>query len=169
VEGQQIRGVGTDVAEMTKLTWSSSMSTVLLVDDEPDNLWVYQLALEGNGHHALLADSGESGLSVALRELPDLIVTDWNMPGMDGVELCTRLKLFPALARVPVIMISARTPPDSKSGLWNTFLRKPVDLNAFESSIALLLARRLLSPAIRECGLERAPSRLQPVFPKYWA
>jgi CheY-like chemotaxis protein len=70
------------------------MATILLVDDD-ESLWLLQLVFERSGHHMLLADSGEPALVMAGRYLPDLIFTDWNMPGMDGMELCKRLKFHP--------------------------------------------------------------------------
>jgi CheY-like chemotaxis protein len=122
------------------------MSTILLVDDEVDSLWIFQLALESQGYHVLLAESGEIALSKASRCLPDLIVTDWNMPGTDGVQLCERLKYYPALAQIPIVMSSGNAPPKEKSGLWNVFLPKPVELSALEAVIGSLLAKRLASP-----------------------
>lgn len=139
------------------------MSTILLVDDEADSLWVFQLALEGQGHHVLLAESGETALSKASRCLPDLIITDWNMPGTDGVQLCERLKYYPALAQIPVVMSSGDTPPKEKSALWNVFLPKPVELSTLESVIDSLLAKRLASPHHGTHVPAPAGSRWQPM------
>lgn len=138
------------------------MSTILLVDDQVDSLWIFQLALEGRGYHVILAEDGKSALQKASRYLPDLIVTDWNMPGTDGVELCERLKFYPALAQIPVVMSSGDTPPKEKSSLWNVFLPKPVQLEALESAIDSLLARRLSGETHPVHPLPPAPSRWQP-------
>ncbi|MEA3131231.1 MAG: hypothetical protein QOF46_3026 [Paraburkholderia sp.] len=56
------------------------MSTVLLVDDDLDNLWALQLASESGGHHVVLAQTGAQALHKILHEMPLLIVTDWQMP-----------------------------------------------------------------------------------------
>jgi CheY-like chemotaxis protein len=145
------------------------MSTILLVDDEVDSLWLFQLALESQGYRVLVAENGEAALSRASQCLPDLIVTDWNMPGIDGVQLCERLKYYPALAQIPVVMSSGDTPPKEKSALWNVFLPKPVDLSTLESVIGSLLARRLASPHHGTHVPAPAPSRWQPAAPrKLW-
>jgi CheY-like chemotaxis protein len=144
------------------------MATILLVDDDDDSRWMLQLVLERSGHHMLLADSGEPALAIAGRHLPDLIVTDWNMPGMDGMELCKRLKFYPALAQIPVVMTSGELPPEQKSPLWNVFLSKPVDLNTLEIAIDSLLARRLCCPRTRTNVSAPAPSRWAPIPSKCW-
>jgi CheY-like chemotaxis protein len=145
------------------------MSTILLVDDEVDSLWLLEIILEGRGFRILLAEGGEAALDKAARYLPDLIVTDWNMPGMDGIALCERLKFYPALAQIPVVMASGRVPPKEKSTLWNVFLSKPVDVDALESAIDSLLAKRLSSPQTRVNVPAPAVSRWQPISSKLWA
>ncbi|KAE8753519.1 response regulator [Paraburkholderia madseniana] len=145
------------------------MSTILLVDDEVDSLWLLQIILEGRGYRILLAEGGEAALDKAARYLPDLIVTDWNMPGMDGIALCERLKFYPALAQIPVVMASGRVPPKEKSTLWNVFPSKPVDVDARESAIDSLLAKRLSSPQTRVNVPAPAVSRWQPISSKLWA
>lgn len=144
------------------------MAIVLVVDDEPDILFFLQVILEEIGHRVLVARNGKEGLETAVRSVPDLIVTDWNMPQMDGAEFCARLRLYPTLAHVPVVMLSARYPPVGKEALWNTFLRKPVDLETFESTVGGLLVSRLPSPARTAAPHDPAPSRWQPIFWKCW-
>jgi CheY-like chemotaxis protein len=144
------------------------MSTVLLVDDDPDNLWVFQLVLEEHGHRVLVAEDGETALRKAGRHVPELIVTDWEMPGMSGVELCERLKLYPALAQIPVVMVSARTLPERDKKIWNAFLRKPVDLESFDATVSSFLAKRIGGPFRRPFPSDRAMSRWQPICSKCW-
>jgi CheY-like chemotaxis protein len=145
------------------------MPTILLVDDEADSLWIFQLALESQGYHVILAESGEAALGKASRYLPDLIITDWNMPGTDGVALCERLKYYPALAQIPVVMSSGNAPPADKSKLWSVFLPKPVGLSTLESVINSLLARRLVSSYHATHVPTPVPSRWPAIPLKMWA
>jgi CheY-like chemotaxis protein len=92
-----------------------------------------------------------------------LIVTDCSMPVMDGIELCRHLKLYPALTTIPVIMVSAKTQPHRIPALWNAFFLKPIDLDAFESTVGLLLLSRPSRETLRPVCSDRAMSRWHPV------
>ncbi|HKR39549.1 MAG TPA: response regulator [Paraburkholderia sp.] len=119
------------------------MSTVLLVDDDLENLWALQLALESCGHHVVMADSGAEALRKLQHEIPRLIVTDWQMPGMDGIELCRRVRSQPTLADLPIILLSAMPEPEDQPHCWTLFFRKPADLGALLSTVSTLAAERL--------------------------
>lgn len=93
------------------------MATILLVDDDDESLWMLQLVFERSGHHVLLAGTGEPALAIAARHLHDLIITDRNMPGMDGMGLCERLKFYPALAQIPVVMTGEQQRGAVRQGL----------------------------------------------------
>lgn len=139
------------------------MPTILLVDNEPEILAVFEMALEWRGYRVLASANGAAALQTAGRIMPDLIVTDCNMPGMDGVELCHRLKSYPGLAPIPVIMVSAALPAKQDRALWNAFFYKPVDLDALECTVGLLLLSRPLREALRPVCSDRAMSRWQPI------
>lgn len=144
------------------------MVTILLVEDEPDLLSVFQIVLEQRGYRVLPARNGKEGLAIASRHLPDLIVTDWNMPEMDGEELCERLRLHPALASVPIAVVSARYPPVEKKYLWSAFLLKPVDVETLHLTVAQLLVGRPSGTSARPPLRDPAPSRWQPVPWRCW-
>ncbi|WP_168787677.1 response regulator [Paraburkholderia aromaticivorans] len=144
------------------------MATILLVEDEPDLLFVFQIVLEERGHRVRTARNGKEGLDIASRYLPDLIVTDWNMPEMDGEELCERVRLSPALASVPVAVLSARYPPAEKNFLWNAFLLKPVDVETLQLTVARLLVGRLSGTSVKPALCDPAPSRWQPISWRCW-
>ena len=88
--------------------------TLLLVDDEPMNLQVLFESLEGVGCKMLIAKNGESALSIARKAHPDLILLDIMMPGIDGFEVCRRLKADPVTEGIPVIFLSALSGTEDK-------------------------------------------------------
>lgn len=92
--------------------------TVLVVDDTPDNLALMSMLLRDH-YNVRVANSGERGLKLAATgHPPDLILLDIMMPGMDGYEVCQRLKTDPQLRHIPVIFLTAKSSmEDEKKGL----------------------------------------------------
>ncbi len=80
---------------------------ILVVDDEMDMRFYVTALLESNGYQAQATRDGRSGLQQAREDRPDLIILDIMMPGDGGVKMYSRLKADPALAAIPVIMLSA--------------------------------------------------------------
>ena len=82
-------------------------ATILVVDDSPDEVWLMSEVLKAD-YRVKVANSGEKGLKIAMGgNPPDLILLDVMMPGMDGYEVCRRLKENPATAEIPVIFLTA--------------------------------------------------------------
>ena len=81
--------------------------TILLVDDNATNLQVLLQTLKPVGCRLLVAKNGEKALSIVHKSRPDMILLDIMMPGIDGFEVCRRLKADPATAAIPVIFLSA--------------------------------------------------------------
>ncbi len=79
---------------------------ILLVDDSPTILRLTSFYLEGSGYETLLASTGEEALGILEKVQPDLVLSDILMPGMDGIELCRRIKLNPKTRNVPVLIIT---------------------------------------------------------------
>jgi sigma-B regulation protein RsbU (phosphoserine phosphatase) len=90
------------------------IESLLLVDDNPTNLQVLYQTLETTGCKLLVAKNGETALSISQKASPDLILLDIMMPGIDGFEVCRRLKADPATAAIPVIFLSALTDTKDK-------------------------------------------------------
>jgi DNA-binding response OmpR family regulator/DNA-binding CsgD family transcriptional regulator len=82
---------------------------VLIVDDVPDNLSVLHDALDESGYTVLVATSGEAALQCAAQALPDIVLLDAMMPGMDGFEVAKRLKADPLTAQIPIIFMTGLT------------------------------------------------------------
>lgn len=83
------------------------LEQILLVDDNPINLQILYKTLQGSGYKLLIAKNGETALEIAQRVKPSLVLLDVMMPGMDGFEVCQRLKAAPETANVAVIFLSA--------------------------------------------------------------
>jgi adenylate cyclase len=103
---------------------------ILVVDDTPANIKLLDAVLGSQGYTVLPAASGAEALSLVDQEPPDLVLLDILMPGMDGYEVCRRLRAQPATAHLPVIMITASETKDKIKGLEagaDDFLAKPFD------------------------------------------
>ena len=87
---------------------SVEQPTVLVVEDEPAQREVLSYNLEAEGFRVSRAEDGEQALLLAEEESPDIIVLDWMLPNVSGIEVCRRLKSRPETRAVPVIMLSAR-------------------------------------------------------------
>lgn len=88
---------------------SADQPTVLLVEDEPAQREVLAYNLEAEGFRVVSADNGEDALLLVAEEAPDLLVLDWMMPQLSGIEVCRRLKTRSDTRAIPVIMLSARS------------------------------------------------------------
>ena len=86
-----------------------SQPTVLIVEDEPAQSEVLAYNLKAEGYHVITADNGEDALIFVDENMPDLILLDWMMPHVSGIEVCRRLKIRPETRSIPIIMLSARS------------------------------------------------------------
>lgn len=83
------------------------MGKILYVEDNEQNMRLVRKILKHAGYDVVEAPDGLSGLDMAAREVPDLILMDVNLPDIDGLEATARLKKTPDLARIPVIALTA--------------------------------------------------------------
>ena len=103
--------------------------TILVADDETHILNVVSLKLRNAGYRVLTAQDGQEALDLAQQERPDLVITDYHMPLLSGLELCRRLKQNPATTSIPAIMLTARgyhlEPQDTHDSGIRRMLSKP--------------------------------------------
>jgi CheY-like chemotaxis protein len=85
-----------------------SARKILVADDESHILNVVSLKLRNAGFEVVTASDGQEALELAISEHPDLIITDYHMPNLSGLEMCQKLKEDPATAGIPAIMLTAR-------------------------------------------------------------
>ncbi|MFQ5611760.1 MAG: response regulator transcription factor [Anaerolineae bacterium] len=126
------------------------MAKILVIDDDAELLQLLQLILNSKGYDVVTSASGENGLSEALKEQPDLVILDFMMPVMDGVETCRQLR---TLFDIPILMLTARSDEASmvrslEAGA-DDYVVKPCD-----GSILLAKVRALLRRAQSEFASE---------------
>jgi CheY-like chemotaxis protein len=115
---------------------------VLLVDDHVDTRELLAEFLMHEGYHSIMAANGQEALARLAYVQPDTIITDLDMPEMDGVELVRRLAGTPELSSIPVIVLTAIDADDARDRLGDlashvrVILRKPVKLGALLQAVA---------------------------------
>lgn len=138
----------------------STTATILAIDDQADNLALLEAVLESRGLEVVTALDGPTGLRMAAERLPDLVLLDLAMPGMDGFEVLERLRAEPRTARIPVIILTAnyREAAMIERGFAlgaTEYLTKPIQMEE--------LAVRVRS-ALRLSATERELARLRRDF-----
>src|SRR5258708_2050796 len=122
-------------------------STILLIDDDETTLNILSRYLHGEGYTVLKAVSGIEALRLAYRERPDVVLLDLMMPGMDGWEVCARLR---EMAEFPIILVSARTAEADKLRGFRLgvedYVTKPFSLAELGARIQVVLGRYLPRP-----------------------
>ena len=128
---------------MSQLTMSSKSITtasgakprVLVVEDEQDLQDLLRYNLSREGMDVICADSGERALELARQKLPDLILLDLMLPGVDGLNVCRTLKNESATAGIPVVMLTAKgEEADIVVGLElgaDDYVKKPIEINFY--------------------------------------
>lgn len=84
------------------------MTRILIIDDSPTEVHVLKTMLEKNGFQTLTANSGEDGITVAMKEKPDVILMDVVMPGMNGFQATRKITKEPETANIPVIIVTTK-------------------------------------------------------------
>ena len=98
--------------------------TILIADDEPHVIYVVKYKLENAGYDVITANNGKLAYTLACEHLPVLIVTDFQMPGGNGLELATRLKANEETTHIPIIMVTARGHRITPTELTSTNVRQ---------------------------------------------
>jgi len=121
------------------------VKTILAIDDEKDIVEAIEYNLSKEGYKVLKAYDGDTGLLTAQNKLPDLIILDLMLPGLDGTEVCKRLKKDPKTANIPVIMLTAKSEVTDKIvGLEigaDDYLTKPYSMRELIARIKTVLKR----------------------------
>lgn len=116
------------------------MAKVLIVDDSPTETYKLTSMLEKSGHEVLTAETGEAGIALAKKELPDVVLMDIVMPGLNGFQATRQLTKAPETAHIPVIIVTTKDQQTDR--VWGMrqgakdFLVKPVTADMLTAAIA---------------------------------
>jgi len=123
-----------------------SREQILVVEDEEDIVELVRYTLARDGYNALCVTTGEEALRVAKRELPDLIILDLMLPGMDGLEVARVLKTEPKTRNIPIVMLTAKGEEvDVVAGLElgaDDYITKPFSPRVMIARIRAVLRRK---------------------------
>jgi two-component system, OmpR family, phosphate regulon response regulator PhoB len=140
------------------------VAAILIVEDERDIRELIAYNLERAGHETAHAGSGEEALDSVRAALPDLVVIDWMLPGMSGVELARRLKAAKRTEGLPIIMVTARGAEEDKlAGLElgaDDYMTKPFSPKELIARVKAVLRRR--APQMTDDSVEFEGLRLDP-------
>ncbi|EIM96651.1 response regulator receiver protein [Paraburkholderia hospita] len=149
------------------------MANILLVDNDAENLWSLRIALVGGGHRVMVAADAGRALAILRHEAVEIMITDYQMPGIDGVQLCEMTRSQPAHSSLPIVLQSAATELAYAPRVWTHFLRRPASIRELIALIDVHAAARLTravhvsAGAVRRCT-ELAASRWSAVNAGCW-
>ena len=127
---------------------------ILIVDDNPANVEIFQMRLAANNYKIITAMDGEAALRMTKDHLPDLILLDIIMPKMDGISVCRHIKSDPSLPFTPIVILTAKADSmDIVAGLeagGDEYLIKPVDHAALVSRVRSMLRIKELHDTVHE-------------------
>jgi adenylate cyclase len=132
---------------------------ILVVDDTPQNIKVLEAMLVPRGYSVLAARSGPEALGAIARDVPDLVLLDVVMPGMDGFEVCRRLRAYVATQMLPIVMITASAEKEKVRSLEvgaDDFLQKPFNQAELLARVRSLVRIRRYQETIEQQAAELA-------------
>ena len=128
---------------------AAALPTILLVEDFDDTRLMMKMWLVRNGYRVIEAETGEEAIELAQRALPDLIIMDVMMPGMNGLDATLRIREYQALRRTPIVAVSAYGANEYRSlaidAGCNEYVSTPFDPNALAELIKNLIAKSEVS------------------------
>jgi two-component system cell cycle response regulator DivK len=121
------------------------MSTILIVEDNPRNMKLVRDVLQVKGHATLEATTAEDGIPIAIDKVPDLILMDIQLPGMNGIDALKALRGNPATAKIPVIAVTASVMQQDRAMIteagFDGYIGKPINLAEFLQTVNTQLAK----------------------------
>ena len=122
------------------------MSTILIVEDNDKNMKLARDVLNAKGYATLEAVTGEEGVRLAGEKLPDLVLMDIQLPGINVIEAFRRIRAEAATARIPIVALTASVTPTDRSEInaagFDAFIGKPINIKEFLETVKRLLEGR---------------------------
>ena len=119
---------------------------ILIVEDNEKNLKLVRDVLQFKGYRTLDAITGEIGVALAQEHKPDLILMDYHLPGIDGIEAFRRIRGDAATAHIPIVAVTASAMPEDtakmKQAGFDGFQTKPINVKEFVQAIGEVLAKK---------------------------
>jgi two-component system cell cycle response regulator DivK len=116
---------------------------ILYIEDNPGNRMLVQRILLVEDYDVFEAEDGPTGIEIALREKPDLILMDMNLPDLDGYELTRRMRAIPELAHIPIIAMTANVMQGDREKTLaagcSGYIPKPIDVDELPNQVARFL------------------------------
>jgi two-component system, OmpR family, alkaline phosphatase synthesis response regulator PhoP len=129
-------------------------SKVLVIEDDPATTRLVDYSLRHHGYQVITAANGLEGIRKAQSESPDLVILDVMLPGMDGFEICNRLRTNPATSKIKILMFSAKTQDiDRQTGMKvgaDDYLTKPAAPAEIVARVEKLLAQKSSKPSTQQ-------------------
>ncbi|WON78089.1 diguanylate cyclase [Serratia sp. UGAL515B_01] len=137
----------------TELLPSLKKPKLLLVDDQPINIQMLYQAFSAD-HHVCMATNGAQALDVCLKQKPDLILLDIEMPDISGYEVCAQLKVLSETKDIPVIFVTAHVDEETETRCFNEgavdFISKPINRNTVRARVRTHLLLKAQSDLLRQ-------------------
>jgi len=121
------------------------MSTVLIIEDNEKNMKLARDVLQAKGYKTLEATSCEDGVKLARQHVPDLVLMDIQLPGINGIDAFKQIRADAKTARVPVVALTASVTPTDRSAInaagFDAFVSKPINLKEFLDTVKRVVER----------------------------
>ncbi len=115
------------------------MAKILIIEDNEQNLYLETFILQKNGHEIIQARSGETGISLAAQTVPDLILLDIQLPGMDGYTVAEELRKNPTIASIPIVAVTSYAMTGDRERILEagctSYIEKPINPDTFPMEI----------------------------------
>jgi two-component system cell cycle response regulator DivK len=117
---------------------------ILVVEDNEKNRKLVRDVLQFKGYRTVEAETGEDGVALAAEHKPDLILMDYQLPGIDGIEAFRRIRNAPATAHIPIVAVTASAMPEEakkmKEAGFDGFQTKPINVKEFLQAVAAVIS-----------------------------